>query len=85
MLTAGKLFATKGNEKRFAGYGAESLAGRILDCQSEVILSCSGVQHGNKLLPPEKIVDDVFQLCIHQGNFRPGIPGFCFGGTKLVL
>ncbi len=35
----------------FAGYNAESLAGRILDCQSEVILSCSGVQRGNKLLP----------------------------------
>jgi hypothetical protein len=85
LLPTGKLFATKRNEKKFAGYGAESLAGCILDCQSEVILSCSGVQHGNKLLPPEKIVDDAFQLCIHQGNFRPGIPGFCFGRTKLLL
>ncbi|KAH9569586.1 hypothetical protein CY35_03G141100 [Sphagnum magellanicum] len=56
----------------FAGYSAESLAGRILDCQSEVILSCSGVQRGNKILPLKKIVDDALQLCIHQGNFRPG-------------
>ncbi len=36
-------------------------------------------------LPPEKIVDDALQLCIHQGNFRPGILGFCFGRTKLLL
>ncbi len=69
----------------FAGYSAESLAGRILDCQSEVILSCSGVQRGNKLLPLKKIVDDALQLCIHQGNFRPGIPGFCLSQAKLLL
>jgi acetyl-CoA synthetase len=60
LLAASTLFATKGSEKRFAGYGVESLVGRILDCQSEVILSCSRVQHGNKLLPSEKIVDDAF-------------------------
>ncbi len=69
----------------FAGYSAESLAGRILDCQSEVILSCSGVQRGNKILPLKKIVDDALQLCIHQGNFRPGIPGFCPSQAKLLL
>jgi hypothetical protein len=56
LLVAGKLFATKGSEKRFAGCGAKSLAGCILDCQSEVIFLCSGVQHGNKLCLRKKLL-----------------------------
>jgi hypothetical protein len=56
LLAVGKLFVTKGSEKRFAGYGAESLAGRILDCQLEVIILCSGVEHGNKLCVRKKLL-----------------------------
>jgi hypothetical protein len=43
------------------------------------------VQRGNKLLPLKKIVDDALQLCVHQGNFRLGIFGFCFSQAKLLL
>jgi acetyl-CoA synthetase len=69
----------------FVGYSAESLVGCILDCQLEVILSCSRVQRGNKLLPLKKIVDDAFQFCVHQRNFRLGIPSFCLSQAKLLL
>ncbi len=56
----------------FAGFSAESLAGRILDCKSDVLLSCSAVQRGNKSLDLKAIVDKALQLCIQKDNFRPG-------------
>jgi hypothetical protein len=33
----------------------------------------------------KKIVNDALQLCIHQGNFRLGILGFCLDQAKLLL
>jgi acetyl-CoA synthetase len=56
----------------FAGFSADALAGRILDCQAEALLTCSGGQSGNKLLPLKRIVDEALQLCIDRANFQPG-------------
>ncbi|CAM6077799.1 unnamed protein product [Sphagnum tenellum] len=50
----------------FAGFSADALAGRILDCQAEALLTCSGGQSGNKLLPLKRIVDEALQLCINR-------------------
>lgn len=56
----------------FGGFSAESLAGRILDCQSDVLLSCSAVQRGNKSLNLKAIVDDALRICKQKENFQPG-------------
>jgi acetyl-CoA synthetase len=56
----------------FGGFSAESLAGRILDCQSDVLLSCSSVQRGNKALNLKAIVDQALHLCKQKENFTPG-------------
>lgn len=56
----------------FGGYSADSLAGRILDCQSEVLLTCSAVQRGNKVLPLKNIVDEALKLCKDKENFQIG-------------
>ncbi len=56
----------------FAGFSADALAGRILDCQAEALLACSGGQSGNKILPLKRIVDEALQLCIDRANFQPG-------------
>lgn len=56
----------------FGGFSAESLAGRILDCQSDVLLSCSAVQRGNKSLNLKVIVDAALHLCLQKANFQPG-------------
>ncbi|KAG0585142.1 hypothetical protein M758_3G262400 [Ceratodon purpureus] len=56
----------------FGGFSAESLAGRILDCKSDVLLSCSAVQRGNKALNLKAIVDEALMLCKQKENFTPG-------------
>lgn len=61
-----------GHSVVFGGFSAESLAGRILDCQSDVLLSCSSVQRGNKALNLKAIVDQALHLCKQKENFTPG-------------
>lgn len=56
----------------FGGYSADSLAGRILDCHSDVLLTCSAVQRGNKVLPLKTIVDDALRFCKDKEGFQPG-------------
>lgn len=56
----------------FGGFSAESLAGRILDCKSDVLLSCSAVQRGAKVLNLKVIVDEALQLCLEKESFQPG-------------
>lgn len=56
----------------FGGFSAESLAGRIVDCKSDVLLSCSAVQRGNKALNLKAIVDEALLLCKQKENFTPG-------------
>lgn len=56
----------------FGGFSAESLAGRILDCKSDVLLSCSAVKRGAKGLNLKGIVDEALRLCLEKENFQPG-------------
>ncbi|MCO5608710.1 hypothetical protein L7F22_062925 [Adiantum nelumboides] len=53
----------------FAGFSAEALAGRILDCHSKVVITCSAFKRGNKLIDLKKIVDASLQLCLDRENF----------------
>ncbi|KAG9160753.1 hypothetical protein Leryth_021921 [Lithospermum erythrorhizon] len=41
----------------FAGFSAESLAQRIVDCKPKVILTCNAVKRGTKLINLKEIVD----------------------------
>ncbi|KAF5725605.1 putative acetyl-CoA synthetase [Tripterygium wilfordii] len=41
----------------FAGFSAESLGQRIVDCKPKVIVTCNGVKRGSKLLNLKDIVD----------------------------
>ncbi|KAL2633173.1 hypothetical protein R1flu_004652 [Riccia fluitans] len=54
----------------FAGFSSESLAGRILDCQAKVLLTCAAGRRGNKLLPLKDIVDHALEICLRDGNLR---------------
>ncbi|EFJ26782.1 hypothetical protein SELMODRAFT_441669 [Selaginella moellendorffii] len=53
----------------FAGFSAEALSGRILDCQSQVVLTCSAVRRGDKMLLLKEIVDEALQLCSQRSGF----------------
>lgn len=46
----------------FAGFSAESLAGRIQDSRSRVVLTATGVMRGTKLISLKSIVDDAIDL-----------------------
>ena len=43
----------------FAGFSAESLAGRIVDSAPKIVVTCSAVKRGNKPIELKKIVDEV--------------------------
>jgi len=51
----------------FAGFSAESLSQRILDCESSVVLTCDAVLRGSKLINLKEIVDKALNLCTSQG------------------
>ncbi|XP_002980429.2 acetyl-coenzyme A synthetase, chloroplastic/glyoxysomal [Selaginella moellendorffii] len=52
----------------FAGFSAESLAQRILDCKPKVLLTTSGVKRGPKLIKLKEIVDDALNRCVQEGG-----------------
>eukprot|EP00271_Cylindrocystis_brebissonii_P021327 TRINITY_DN7532_c1_g2_i2.p1 TRINITY_DN7532_c1_g2~~TRINITY_DN7532_c1_g2_i2.p1 ORF type:complete len:728 (+),score=124.79 TRINITY_DN7532_c1_g2_i2:69-2186(+) len=54
----------------FAGFSAESLAGRIQDSQSRVVLTATGVMRGAKLISLKAIVDDALQQCVKDSSFH---------------
>ena len=43
----------------FAGFSAESLAGRISDSNPKLVVTCSAVKRGSKHIELKKIVDEV--------------------------
>lgn len=47
----------------FGGFSAESIAGRIQDCQSEFIVTADEGIRGNKIIPLKKIVDEALSKC----------------------
>ncbi|KAK9811714.1 hypothetical protein WJX72_008881 [[Myrmecia] bisecta] len=51
----------------FAGFSADSLAGRIVDCKSRVVITTSGVMRGSKKVELKKIVDNALNICKKSG------------------
>lgn len=51
----------------FAGFSAESLASRVEDCKSRVVVTTSGVMRGKKKLETKAIVDDALQISKQAG------------------
>lgn len=41
----------------FAGFSAESLAQRIMDCKPKVVITCNAVKRGSKVIHLKDIVD----------------------------
>lgn len=51
----------------FAGFSAESLAQRVLDCRPKVIITCNAVWRGPKVLILKTIVDEALSTSLAQG------------------
>lgn len=41
----------------FAGFSAESLSQRIMDCKPKVVITCNAVRRGSKVICLKEIVD----------------------------
>jgi acetyl-CoA synthetase len=50
----------------FAGFSAESLAGRVADSQPKVVITCSGVRRAAKAIELKRIVDEALEICANQ-------------------
>ena len=51
----------------FAGFSAESLASRVEDCKSRVVVTTSGVMRGKKKLDTKGIVDNGLDIAEKNG------------------
>ena len=51
----------------FAGFSAESLAQRVLDCKPKVIITCNAVRRGPKVLRLKPIVDEALLNSLAHG------------------
>lgn len=47
----------------FAGFSAQSLAGRINDCDAKLLITNDGLQRGEKLVPLKEISDEALKQC----------------------
>src|SRR5699024_445568 len=47
----------------FAGFSAQSLAGRIQDCDAKMLITNDGLQRGTKLVPLKEISDKALADC----------------------
>ena len=52
----------------FAGFSAESLSGRIKDCEAKVVITADGFYRGEKLIKLKSITDEALQLCVTNGH-----------------
>jgi non-ribosomal peptide synthetase component F len=51
----------------FAGFSAEALSQRILDCKPNFVLTTSGVRRGSKVIKLKEIVDDALERVLKEG------------------
>lgn len=51
----------------FAGFSAESLADRMLDCHCTALITADGFYRGQKLIPSKQICDEAMTLCEQRG------------------
>lgn len=54
----------------FAGFSAESLAGRVADCRPRALLTCSAVKRGARALNLKEIVDRALDICAQRDGFH---------------
>jgi acetyl-CoA synthetase len=47
----------------FGGFSANALAGRINDCECNILITADGVYRGNKLIPLKEIADEALVNC----------------------
>ena len=47
----------------FAGFSAQSLAGRIQDCNAKMLITNDGLERGEKLVPLKEIADEALESC----------------------
>lgn len=62
----------------FAGFSAESLSQRIIDCKPKVIISCNAVRRGAKTIHLKEIVDNAL-----VESAKNGVPVGMYAGTCL--
>jgi acyl-coenzyme A synthetase/AMP-(fatty) acid ligase len=51
----------------FGGFSAESLADRIADSGTKVLITASGVMRGKKMVPLKKLADEACRICQSRG------------------
>ena len=51
----------------FGGFSADSLANRMLDCESDIVITADGGYRGKKLIPLKQTTDDAIAICARQG------------------
>lgn len=51
----------------FAGFSAESLAQRIIDCKPKVVITCNAVKRGSKAIHLKEIVDSALIESVKNG------------------
>ncbi|RZS17327.1 hypothetical protein BHM03_00049460 [Ensete ventricosum] len=51
----------------FAGFSAESLAQRIIDCKPKVVITCNAVRRGSKSIHLKEIVDNALIESVKHG------------------
>lgn len=54
----------------FGGFSAESLAGRMGDCKASVLLTCSAVRRGEKVMGLKEIADKAMDLAATRDGHR---------------
>ena len=54
----------------FGGFSAESLAGRICDSRSAVVITATGSRRSSKVVELKKIVDEALEIAEHEEEVR---------------
>lgn len=51
----------------FAGFSADALAQRVIDCKPKVVITCNAVKRGMKIIPLKDIVDASLDQSANNG------------------
>lgn len=66
----------------FAGFSAESLSQRILDCKPNIILTSSAVKRAAKVIKLKDIVDDALKTAAENGH---SVGGYLQGKSQVGI
>ena len=48
--------------RNFRGFSADAVSGRIVDCESKIVITADAGKRGNKIVPLKAIVDEAISL-----------------------